>query len=318
MITGWQKSRNEPTTGFLSAPQQQALLKQASAAVTKFDDAQKKIEDEKKAAEEARARTLAVSPAASAATGAAPTTATDGLWRGTLDCRTPDVGQISARPEIKVINGSGSWKPSSGANDDITNLRIAIDGQNVTAYVARMGRGNASVGLYGRIDGDSMRATGRGMDSSTCTLSLTLDAQKKIGDEKKAAEEARARAVAVAPAAPPAVTGATPTTSPDGLWRGALECRARPQAGSISDLTSRPEIKVTNGSGLWTPTSGANDGIRSLRIAINGQNMTADLTTLGNGSLTQLRFYGRIDRDTVRANGISNSYNCTLSLTRDP
>jgi serine/threonine protein kinase/peptidoglycan hydrolase-like protein with peptidoglycan-binding domain len=50
MIAGWQKARNQPATGFLSAPEQQALLREAAAAVRKYDDEQKLIEEEKKKA----------------------------------------------------------------------------------------------------------------------------------------------------------------------------------------------------------------------------------------------------------------------------
>ena len=49
-IANWQKARNQPVTGFLTGPQNQALLQEAAAAIAKFDDEQKKIEDEKKKA----------------------------------------------------------------------------------------------------------------------------------------------------------------------------------------------------------------------------------------------------------------------------
>jgi serine/threonine protein kinase/peptidoglycan hydrolase-like protein with peptidoglycan-binding domain len=52
MIAAWQKARNLPPTGFLSATQQQALLREASAAIAKYDDDQKKVEEDKKKAEE--------------------------------------------------------------------------------------------------------------------------------------------------------------------------------------------------------------------------------------------------------------------------
>ena len=52
MIAGWQKARNQLPTGFLSDAQRQALLREAVAAVGKYDDDQKKIEEEKKKADE--------------------------------------------------------------------------------------------------------------------------------------------------------------------------------------------------------------------------------------------------------------------------
>ena len=50
MIAGWQKARSQPVTGFLTGPQNQALLQEAAPAVAKFDDEQKKIEEERKKA----------------------------------------------------------------------------------------------------------------------------------------------------------------------------------------------------------------------------------------------------------------------------
>jgi serine/threonine protein kinase len=46
MIAAWQKARGEKETGFLDAAQQQALLQQASAAVSAYDEEQKKFSEE--------------------------------------------------------------------------------------------------------------------------------------------------------------------------------------------------------------------------------------------------------------------------------
>jgi serine/threonine protein kinase len=47
-IAAWQKARNEPATGFLTGSQYQALLQEAALAISKFDDEQKKFEEERK------------------------------------------------------------------------------------------------------------------------------------------------------------------------------------------------------------------------------------------------------------------------------
>lgn len=49
MILGWQKARNQPATGFLSAAQQQTLLSEAAPALAKYDDDLKKAEAAAKA-----------------------------------------------------------------------------------------------------------------------------------------------------------------------------------------------------------------------------------------------------------------------------
>ena len=44
MILNWQRARNQPTTGYLTAAQQQSLLGEAAPAVAKYDEEQKKTE----------------------------------------------------------------------------------------------------------------------------------------------------------------------------------------------------------------------------------------------------------------------------------
>jgi hypothetical protein len=73
MILGWQKARNQPTTGFLTAAQQQALLSEASPAIAKYDD------DLKKAEAAAKARP-ATAPAPAPAPSPAPPRASN--WGG--------------------------------------------------------------------------------------------------------------------------------------------------------------------------------------------------------------------------------------------
>jgi peptidoglycan hydrolase-like protein with peptidoglycan-binding domain len=66
MISAWQQARKLSATGFLTTAQQRALLGEAAPAVAKFDD------EQRKAADEARARAAAPPPAALTAP-AAPT-----------------------------------------------------------------------------------------------------------------------------------------------------------------------------------------------------------------------------------------------------
>ncbi|QQS12285.1 MAG: protein kinase [Rhodospirillales bacterium] len=52
MIGAWQKSRNEPDTGYLTAPQLTALRTQAAPALARYDEEQKKLEEDKRKVEE--------------------------------------------------------------------------------------------------------------------------------------------------------------------------------------------------------------------------------------------------------------------------
>ena len=75
MILGWQKARNQPATGFLTAAQQQALLSEAAPALAKYDDDLKKAD----AAAKARAAT-APTPGPTPAPAPAPPRAS--TWGG--------------------------------------------------------------------------------------------------------------------------------------------------------------------------------------------------------------------------------------------
>jgi serine/threonine protein kinase len=63
MILGWQRARNQPATGFLTAAQQQALIAEAAPALAKYDADLKKA-DEARRREEAAAKAAASAPAA--------------------------------------------------------------------------------------------------------------------------------------------------------------------------------------------------------------------------------------------------------------
>ena len=52
VIAAWQKAHDQPSTGYLTGPQQQALLRAAAVAVGKYDEQQRKAAEEKKKADE--------------------------------------------------------------------------------------------------------------------------------------------------------------------------------------------------------------------------------------------------------------------------
>ena len=60
MILAWQQARQQPATGFVTANQQQALLKEAASALAKYDEDRRKAEAEARA----RAATPATTPVA--------------------------------------------------------------------------------------------------------------------------------------------------------------------------------------------------------------------------------------------------------------
>jgi serine/threonine protein kinase/peptidoglycan hydrolase-like protein with peptidoglycan-binding domain len=141
MIAAWQKARNQPTTGFLSGTQNQALLREAAAAIGKYDTDQKKIEEDRKKAEEeaklkaeaeAKAKGAAPPPVSAPAAAPAPATAAappagafDGNYEGTI------IISNMARPiVVRVTNGSGfggTLSESCGATSLSFNISPAGD-----------------------------------------------------------------------------------------------------------------------------------------------------------------------------------------------
>jgi serine/threonine protein kinase len=105
MIAAWQKSRNDPPTGFLNAAQVQALMTDGAAAIAKFDNGQKKTTD-------------------ASATGSNPF---DGEYAGSADVSTGDQ-PVALR--VGDGKGSGSWK-IGGCGKATFTLSIAPDGSAV-------------------------------------------------------------------------------------------------------------------------------------------------------------------------------------------
>ena len=102
MIAAWQKARNNPPTGYLTGAQNQALLRDAAPAVSRFDEEQKKLDEARKKADEEKAKAEAANraappppqaaaappaaPAPNSAAAATPKSGPDGTWKGTLQC----------------------------------------------------------------------------------------------------------------------------------------------------------------------------------------------------------------------------------------
>jgi peptidoglycan hydrolase-like protein with peptidoglycan-binding domain len=193
MIAAWQKTHNDPPTGYLNGAQSQALLRDAAPAIARFDEEVKKLEERKKADEErakAEASARAVPPpqpppvaAPPSVASVAPRSGPDGSWHGTMHC-TPsrNGGEITIPLSINVSGGTGTWvRPGSGpgtmGNQSVT---IRINGQQVS--VARVFVPNNQPGVQqtatmpARYDGANT-ISGSGPEASgggrTCQISLS-------------------------------------------------------------------------------------------------------------------------------------------------
>ena len=175
MISAWQKARNQPATGFLTGAQQQALLKEAAAALSKYDE-QKKAEEEAKA----RAPSPPVPASPVAAVGASSSAASpDGPWRGTYACgpgAATSGWAFTLRLEMVINNRSGSIsvKPSD-SNGQTMDLQVSVRPPGVTVTRTVVAGSARESTLSGTFDGNSIHASGieSGAARRTCTIALT-------------------------------------------------------------------------------------------------------------------------------------------------
>ena len=146
MITNWQKSRNEPSTGFLTATQAALLSQEGQSALAKIEDDRRKAEAERQKAAAPSAPLPAPSsaspPPASASPSPPPATAAsadslrfDGTWPAQLSC-----------------------DPSKSAAAYIIHLTLTIRNGEITGHY--VGRDGSQTSFKGRIqpDGSAMIA----------------------------------------------------------------------------------------------------------------------------------------------------------------
>ncbi|GEP60144.1 peptidoglycan-binding protein [Reyranella soli] len=298
MIANWQKARNQPSTGFVTKAQQQALLQDAAAALSKDDEQRKAKQDIPPVTE------------ASAALPANPPESTDGLWRGTYECgRNGNFKPFTLKPEVRLKAGSGTWYTAyaSSGNDNTLGISVAIDGTKVRVTRRTMSSGGSIASgappettLFGWLESNAILAS-----NNKCTMVLERD---------------------VAPVRPPVVSQPIPTAydnhpslpSPDGLWRGTYKCdqglvtvRQR-GAPFVIDLN----LRLTNGSATWRTAGPSETNGYSFDVAVSVIRDIANIARTGLGSRVTLT--GRYDGATISATGKerSSDRDCTLALTR--
>ncbi len=200
MIASWQKSRNEPATGYLTGAQNQALLRDGAPAIARFDEEQKKLEEARKKAEEdkakaeaaARAPAPAVVPAppppapapAPPNVAAATRSGPDGSWAGTYHCSPSRVGgaEFNTRLQITLSGGAGTWiRPGSESGTMVGNQSISIRVTGAHVVVQRVYTPGNRVGVFqtatmtARFEGNSITGSGQEHNSGgrTCDIALT-------------------------------------------------------------------------------------------------------------------------------------------------
>ncbi len=192
MISDWQKARSYPATGFVTGPQNQALLRDAAPAIAKFDDEAKKKLDEEKTKPPVATRPGPGPFDGSAPQGAGPQIAAagpprgpggDGFWRGNYRCTAnKTAGEFSTNFQMAVRGGTGTWvRP--GVNEMAWgnhSISIAIHGNivNVSRVFSPKNKpGITSTATFVAHYDGANTITGEGLEhfggGRTCEISLT-------------------------------------------------------------------------------------------------------------------------------------------------
>ena len=302
MIANWQKARNQPSTGFVTKAQQQALLHETAAALSK-DDEQRRAKEGIPPATEASAALLG-----------RPSESTDGLWRGTYECgRNGNFKPFTLKPEVRLKAGNGTWYTAYGSatNDNTLGISVAIDGTKV-----RVTRRTTSSG--GSITSGANAETSRCSAGSKATPSLPATTSARwcwCGTARLSILPSSAnrslRHMTVVASLP----------SPDGLWRGTYKCEqglvTEPQRGApfVIDLN----LRLTNGSATWRTAGPSQTNGFSFDVAVSVVRDTANVARTRTTPLgSRVTLTGRYDGATISATGKerSSDRDCTLALTR--
>jgi len=264
MIGAWQKTRGQPPTGFVTGAQQQALLKEATVALAKYDE-QKKTEEEAKRISVAAATTGA-SPNSSPPAGrpdAAVSTGTmyDGTYSGIFSGSHLRVDTVAL-----ITNGRGTLTVTArGCETSRLSLTVSPAG-----FISGGGTLNCvfTSALTGPVEISSASQTHAGQ----LTLNLTNGHNSVLLRLRRGSAES-----------PPA------SPSPDGLWRGAYECQLSQETSAahqpFRNVSFQLELQLINGAGRWKADPDARNGNTvDLAVSVQGNSVTMTRTSIGWGN----------------------------------
>jgi hypothetical protein len=337
MIAAWQKKAGAPTTGFLTAAQQQSLLREAAPALSKYDEQkmaeeQKKAEQQKKAEEEeAKARAaaaLAPGPSQVNAAGAVPTIAAAGPSATTSPSPPAQTAPApAAASPLGAFDGTytSTERPTSGGQQTFTlavtngrgSLEIGKAGCNIAPIAVTIapageisGQGDLNCLIFPRGQNPILGPATIGGRISGGKATLNLSTNR--GEFSLTVHRSGGGA---SPALP----------SPDGLWRGTYKCEASINAGvyNTPEITLPLNMRLAAGSGTWKNNSpSVSDGFTlEIRVSVDGNTATLKryYQSQGSGIGTPATLSGQYDGNAIGATGrevTAGSRQCTLALTR--
>jgi serine/threonine protein kinase/peptidoglycan hydrolase-like protein with peptidoglycan-binding domain len=163
MIAAWQKARGQPATGFVNGPQQQALLKEAIAAVAKYDAEQKKIEEEKKKVEEEAKVRAAAAAAAAAAVAAANPYPFDGPWKRDRTAKCQSAPDNISFNGLTVRDGKFSYTSVGEHHRETCSVQINPNGS--------FRNDECLLQMHGQINGDLLQLSYLNPSYGPCDVS---------------------------------------------------------------------------------------------------------------------------------------------------
>lgn len=308
MIAAWQKARNEPATGFLNAGQQQAMLKEAAPAVSKYDE-------QRKAEEEAKARTASASPGP---TVPVPSESGPAASSPTMDA------QSSGKAHDGAYSGTTFSGQGLGSSQEVFSVQVKSGRGTGTIYTrgCNPSRFSVTISPTGNVSGEGHlncvlgAASGRQMSSGPLKIDGEIKDRNLILTFRNSM---RSFTVTLSPGGP-----ASPAlASPDGQWRGTFECTSN--SAATPTYTLNLDLRLTNGvsSGGGFLESARNNRTLNIDVSVNPPNVTVVRTYLigaGNAPTGRFSFPGQYDGTSIRASGRQSdggrNHDCTLSLTR--
>jgi serine/threonine protein kinase/peptidoglycan hydrolase-like protein with peptidoglycan-binding domain len=317
MIAAWQKARNHPTTGYLNGPQHQALLREATPALTKYDDEQKKLEEYKKKAEaEAKAKTdaeakakapptpapnVAAAPPVAAAAPAAPAGLANGPYSGALLFSAPGgLGVPSVQASVTVAGNRISGNVVSAACGRFP-LTLTVDASGSISGDAQA-PGNACAPHSFKVNG---RAEGG-------KVALVLDATSTLMKGRGTLTPGTAGGAA-ASASPPDTSAPAVGGAANGTYVGSLSLTGGGLLPSIGAVT----VTIAGGRGTGTVTM-ARCGTEPFNFVIDASGSLTGETRLTNANScesTAGRLVGKVDGGRVVVDATSSAQSGRVTLT---
>ena len=337
MIAAWQKKAGAPTTGFLTAAQQQSLLREAAPALSKYDEQkmaeeQKKAEQQKKAEEEAKARAaaaLAPGPSQANAAGAVPAIAAAGPSATTSPSPPAQTAPApAAASPLGAFDGTytSTERPTSGGQQIFTlavtngrgSLEIGKAGCNIAPIAVTIapageisGQGDLNCLIFPRGQNPILGPATIGGRISGGKATLNLSTNR--GEFSLTVHRSGGGA---SPALPP----------PDGLWRGTYKCQQGPESptqdNTYAEFTIDLNVPLTNGSGAWKSNGAtmSNGNTFEIRLSVDANVVSAMRFFISRyNPRAQNTLSGQYDGNAIRANGMEQGTagrQCTMALTR--